>query len=153
MAPETELVWTSSDESVASVNNGTVTAVAEGEAVITVTAENGVSAECVITVVEPFVNPFTDVKEGDWYYDSVMWAGQNGITSGATETTFDYDGLSERCQVVTFLWRAAGEPEPETTVNPFTDVNEGHYFYKAVLWAYEKGISQGISDTEFVPFA
>ena len=84
---------------------------AEGTAVITATAATGAECSCTVTVEAaeiPFVNPFTDVKEGDWYYDSVMWAVKNQITSGATETTFNYDGLSERCQVVTFLWRAAG---------------------------------------------
>ena len=87
----------------------------------------------------PFVNPFTDVKEGDFFYDSVMWAVKGGITTGATETTFDPNGKCLRASVVTFLWRAKGCPEPKSTNNPFTDVKESDFFYKAVLWAVEEG--------------
>lgn len=101
----------------------------------------------------PFVNPFTDVTEGDWYYDSVMLAVKNGITTGATETTFDPEGKCLRASVVTFLWRAKGCPEPTTSVNPFTDVKESDFFYKAVLWAVEEGITNGITATTFAPYA
>ena len=101
----------------------------------------------------PFVNPFTDVKEGDWYYDSVMWAVKNGITTGATETTFDPNGKCLRASVVTFLWRAKGCPEPTMTNNPFTDVKESDFFYKAVLWAVEEGITNGTTATTFAPYA
>ncbi len=101
----------------------------------------------------PFVNPFTDVKEGDWYYDSVMWAVKNGITTGATETTFDPNGKCLRASVVTFLWRAKGCPEPTMTNNPFTDVKETDFFYKAVLWAVENGITNGTTATTFAPYA
>ena len=100
----------------------------------------------------PFVNPFTDVKEGDWYYDSVMWAVKNGITTGATETTFDPNGKCLRASVVTFLWRAKGCPEPTMTNNPFTDVKESDFFYKAVLWAVEEGITNGTTATTFAPY-
>ena len=102
---------------------------------------------------EPFVNPFVDVHEGDYFYDSVMWAVQNGVTSGTSATTFSPGDVCLRAQALTSLWRAMGSPEPETTVNPFTDVNEGDYFYKAVLWAYENGIAAGVSETEFGPGA
>ena len=101
----------------------------------------------------PFANPFTDVKEGDFFYDSVMWAVKNGITTGATSTTFDPNGKCLRAAVVTFLWRANGCPEPTTTVNPFTDVEESDFFYKAVLWAVEKGITNGTTATTFSPYA
>ena len=92
---------------------------------------------------------FTDLPGDSFYFDSVAWALENNITNGATETTFNPGGNCLRAQVVTFLWRAAGEPEPTTTVNPFTDVKETDFFYKPVLWAVEKGITNGISATEF----
>ncbi|MBE6951305.1 MAG: hypothetical protein E7451_08225 [Ruminococcaceae bacterium] len=101
---------------------------------------------------KPFVNPFTDVKEGDFFYDSVMWAVQEGITTGATETTFNPNGQCQRAAVVTFLWRAAGSPEPESTNNPFTDVKETDFFYKAVLWAVENEITNGLTATTFGPY-
>ncbi|MCI5649147.1 MAG: S-layer homology domain-containing protein [Fusicatenibacter sp.] len=96
-------------------------------------------------------NPFTDVSESDYYYEAVLWAYQNGITSGKTATTFEPNGNCTRGQVVTFLWRAEGKPEPETTENPFTDVNSEDYYYKAVLWAYENGITSGVTQTTFCP--
>ena len=94
-------------------------------------------------------NPFTDVPEDSFYIDPVLWAVENGITTGATATTFNPNGDLLRAQFVTFLWRAAGSPEPTSAENPFTDVKEGDFFYKAVLWAVEKGITNGISATEF----
>ncbi|MBR7179734.1 MAG: leucine-rich repeat protein [Oscillospiraceae bacterium] len=100
----------------------------------------------------PFINPFTDVKEGDWFYDAVCWAVKGGITTGATDTLFNPNGKCQRAQVVTFLWRAAGCPEPTTTNNPFSDVKESDFFYKAVLWAVEEGITNGTSDTAFSPY-
>ena len=96
--------------------------------------------------------PFTDVPVGAFYFDPVEWAVEEGITTGATDTTFDPNGNCLRGHVVTFLWRAAGSPEPTTTENPFTDVKEGDFFYKAVLWAVEKGITNGTSATEFSPY-
>ncbi|MBE7060482.1 MAG: hypothetical protein E7389_06630 [Ruminococcaceae bacterium] len=98
-------------------------------------------------------NPFTDVKTGNYFYDAVLWAAKENITSGTTDTTFSPNESCTRAQTVTFLWRAEGSPEPKTTINPFTDVKEGDYFYKAVLWAYENGITKGTSDTEFSPNA
>ena len=105
-----------------------------------------------ITVELPSNNPFTDVPEGTFYHDPVLWAVKKGITTGATETTFDPEGNLLRAQAVTMLWRAAGEPEPATAVNPFTDVKASDWYYDAVLWAVEKGITNGISATEFAPF-
>ena len=96
-------------------------------------------------------NPFTDVPEGSFYIDPVLWAVENGVTTGASDTTFNPTGTCKRAQVVTFLWRAAGSPEPTSTNNPFTDVKESDYFYKAVLWAVEKGITTGTSATTFNP--
>ena len=100
----------------------------------------------------PIANPFADVAEDSFYYDAVLWAVGNGITTGADETHFLPDAICQRASVVTFLWRAAGSPEPETTVNPFVDVHEGEYYYDAVLWALENGITTGIDGTHFAPF-
>ena len=102
---------------------------------------------------EPVVNPFTDVPEGAFYFDPVLWAVENSITSGTSATTFDPNGQCMRAHVVTFLWRAAGQPEPTNTENPFVDVKETDFYYKAVLWAVEKGITNGVSATHFGPFA
>ena len=99
------------------------------------------------------VNPFTDVPAGAWYEKPVLWAVENGITSGTSATKFGAGDVCSRYQVVFFLWKAAGSPEPKTTVNPFTDVNPGHFFYKAVLWAVENGITSGTSATTFGPTA
>ena len=96
-------------------------------------------------------NPFTDVKDGDFFYQPVLWAVEKGITNGATATTFGSYANCNRAAVVTFLWRAAGEPEPVSTDNPFTDVNETDFFYKPVLWAVENGITAGIDATHFGP--
>ena len=98
-------------------------------------------------------NPFTDVKAGEYYYKAVLWARENGITGGTSETTFGPDDNCTRAQVITFLWNAAGKPEPTTTENPFTDVKAGKYYYKAVLWAWENGITVGTSETTFSPKA
>ena len=95
-------------------------------------------------------NPFTDVKTTDWYYKPVLWAVEKGITTGTGTNTFSPKRECTRGEVVTFLWRAAGKPEPTTTVNPFTDV-EDSFYYKAVLWAVENGITTGTSKTTFAP--
>lgn len=96
-------------------------------------------------------NPFVDVSENEYYYNAVLWAYDNGITEGTDETHFSPDNGCSRAQVVTFLWRAMGKPEAETTNNPFEDVSENEYYYTAVLWAYENGITTGIDETHFAP--
>lgn len=93
---------------------------------------------------------FTDVEKGEYYYDAVLWAVENKITSGITATTFRPDMACTRGHIVTFLWRAAGSPKASGS-NPFTDVKEGDYYYDAVLWAVEKGITSGITATTFRP--
>ena len=100
-------------------------------------------------------NPFTDVPEGQYYYEPVLWAiGQEPqITTGTSADRFSPNATCTRAQVVTFLWRAMGEPEPAKKDNPFTDVKEGQYYYKAVLWAVEKGITTGTSSDKFSPNA
>ena len=97
------------------------------------------------------MNPFTDVEEEQYYYAPVLWAVENGVTNGLSPDSFGPDKTCTRGQVVTFLWRAAGSPEPESDENPFTDVKENDYFYKPVLWAVENGITNGTSDTSFSP--
>ena len=97
------------------------------------------------------VNPFTDVKADDYFHDAVLWAYFNGITTGTSATKFSPASTCTRGQVVTFLWRAMGEPEPETKENPFTDVKESDYYYKPILWAVENGITNGTSATKFSP--
>jgi uncharacterized membrane protein len=94
---------------------------------------------------------FTDVPSSQYYYDPVYWAVGKGITNGTGGSSFSPNANCTRGQIVTFLWRAAGEPEPTTTVNPFTDVSEKDYYYKAVLWAYENGITTGATSTTFNP--
>jgi hypothetical protein len=94
---------------------------------------------------------FTDVDEDAYYAEAVAWAVANEITKGTSETTFSPDDDCTRAQVVTFLWRYAGKPEPTTAENPFTDVEEGTDYYKAILWAYENGITTGTSETTFSP--
>ena len=96
-------------------------------------------------------NPFLDVNETHFYHDSVLWAVENGITNGVDATHFGSMGVCNRAQVVTFLWRAAGSPAPESTVNPFQDVAEGTWYTDAVLWAVEKGITNGVDATHFAP--
>ena len=94
-------------------------------------------------------NPFTDVKEKDFFYKAVLWAVENGITTGLDATHFGPGVPCNRAQVVTFLWRTAGSPEPTSANNPFTDVEAGQFCFDAVLWAVEQGITNGVSDTEF----
>ena len=97
------------------------------------------------------LNPFQDVPSNAYYFEAVNWAVANNVTNGTSETTFSPNVGCTRAQVVTFLWRAAGQPEPTEGTNPFTDVKEGTYYYKAVLWAVEKGITNGTSETTFAP--
>ena len=99
----------------------------------------------------PQTGVFVDVATGSYYEDAVDWAVENGITKGTDDTHFSPDGICTRAQAVTFLWRAAGSPAPKTNTMPFTDVNAGSYYYDAVLWAVENGITKGTSDTTFSP--
>ncbi len=98
-------------------------------------------------------NPFTDVKESDYYYKAVLWAAENGITAGTSPTTFSPDDYCLRCQVVTFLWAYAGAPDLDTADMPFEDVAQNAYYAKSVLWAVKNGITAGTSPTEFSPEA
>ena len=99
----------------------------------------------------PQTGVFVDVATGSYYEDAVDWAVENGITQGTDDTHFAPDGICTRAQAVAFLWRAAGSPKPETCTMPFADVPAGSYYYDAVLWAVENGITKGTSDTTFNP--
>ena len=96
-------------------------------------------------------NVFVDVPVGSYYEDAVSWAVKNSITQGTDSAHFSPDGICTRAQAVTFLWRAAGSPAPKSTEMPFTDVPAGSYYYDAVLWAVENGITVGTTETSFSP--
>ena len=112
---------------------------------------NAISALKEKTAPQPV--KFVDVPETAYYADAVDWAVENGITNGKDATHFAPKDDCTRAQIVTFLWRTAGEPEPATTVNPFVDVNPSAYYYKAVLWAVGEGITNGTDATHFSPNA
>ena len=96
-------------------------------------------------------NPLNDVQSDKYYYKAVLWAAETGVTSGTSDTMFSPNTGCTRAQVVTFLWRFVGSPEPTTTDNPFIDVQPGKYYYKAVLWAAETNVTAGTSDIAFSP--
>lgn len=97
---------------------------------------------------------FTDVKTEEYYAAPVLWATATGITDGMGNNQFCPDSACTRAQLATFLWRAAGKPEPKTTTSPFTDVQDtSAYYYKAVLWAAENNITKGVGDNKFDPDA
>ena len=96
------------------------------------------------------LNFFTDVHAEDYYYDAVLWAAQKGITGGMSDTLFAPNAACTRAQIVTFLWRSAGSPEPKA-LSSFADVPADAYYAKAVAWAVEHGITEGTSDTTFAP--
>ena len=112
---------------------------------------DGECTRCDETQDVPTQNPFEDVSEDEFYYEAILWAVGEGITNGVTTTHFAPDDLTTRGQIVTFLWRAAGEPEPESNENPFADVDESEFYYKAILWAVENGITNGVTKTTFAP--
>ena len=103
-------------------------------------------------IAEQVTNPFTDVYESDYYYDAVLWAVANGVTSGTSATTFSPNAPVTRAQMVTFLWRAYGSPKA-TGSNPFADVSADAWYYDAVLWAVANGVTVGTSATTFSPDA
>ena len=113
--------------------------------------QNGYCTMCGAEAPEVMENPFTDVADSDWYYNSVMWAKSTDVTGGKTATTFAPNEGCTRAQVVTFLWAANGKPEPKSFLNPFDDVADNAWYLKPVLWAVENGITGGISKHEFGP--
>ena len=96
---------------------------------------------------------FTDVQDSDYFYDAVLWAVGQNITSGTSTTTFSPNASCTRAQMVTFLWRAVGSPAPTSQTSSFTDVQTDTYYYKALLWAVENGITSGTTATTFSPDA
>ena len=125
-------------------------ATAKGYAFKTLDAAPAAPADPVISD-NPSAPQFKDVASDAYYADAVAWAVANNITAGTSNTTFSPNQACTRAQAVTFLWRAAGEPEPTRTSNPFRDVSSGQYYYKAVLWAVEEGVTSGMSATSFAP--
>ena len=97
------------------------------------------------------VNPFVDVPAGEFYTDAVLWAVENGVTGGVNATHFAPADKCNRAQIVTFVYRALGEPEVTTTENPFVDVPADEFYADAVLWALENGITTGVTNTHFAP--
>ena len=96
------------------------------------------------------LNFFTDVHAEDYYYDAVLWAAQKGITGGMSDTLFARTLPAPERRLLTFLWRAAGSPEPKA-LSSFADVTADAYYAKAVAWAVENGITNGTTDTTFGP--
>jgi hypothetical protein len=135
------------------------TAKNEGEKTFTCTVCGETRTEAIPATGEPEtpvkpekpVQSFRDVPADAYYADAVAWAVKKAVTNGTSADTFSPDDTCTRAQVVTFLWRAAGEPGPTTQTNPFADVEADAYYYKAVLWAVEKNITKGISATQFDP--
>lgn len=96
-------------------------------------------------------NPFTDVKEDYWFYDAVLWGVESKVAAGWTETTFEPFMGCTRGQIVTFIWRVFGQEKVQNAMNPFADLPESSYYYDAVLWAVEHGVTNGTSPTTFEP--
>ncbi|MGM9669553.1 MAG: S-layer homology domain-containing protein [Faecousia sp.] len=131
-------------------NDISVTNLGDGKYTFTMPASN-VTVNATFMEDNTMLNFFVDVPVDAYYYDAVLWAAEKGITNGTSDTTFSPDAPCTRAQVVTFLWRAAGCPTPNSSEMPFTDVVAGSYYEAAVLWAVEKGITNGTSATTFSP--
>lgn len=116
-------------------------------------ASGAVIATGTLNISRPGAVSFADVAASAYYAPAVNWAVAKGVTSGTSSTTFSPDMTVTRGQAVTFLWRAAGQPKALVPTNPFTDVAAGAYYYDAVLWAVQQGITNGTSDTAFSPDA
>ena len=151
-----EVICTSSDPNTVCVVNTqvnviTVKGLRDGKATLTIRC-GAYSKTLDVTVGSgKSASPYYDVSPDAKYFNAVMWATKNGITNGTDATHFSPDASCTRGQVVTFLWRAAGCPEPRRTTNPFVDVQKDSYCYKAVLWAYENGITNGTDASHFSP--
>ena len=144
-----EYTWATSDRSVVKISNGQLVGVKEGIATLTATAL-GTSYNIPVQVVAQAC-PFKDVEKGSYCYDAVLWAVDEGITKGIDKTHFAPDDVCTRGQIVTFLWREAGQPAPKLKKCPFKDVEKGSFCYDAVLWAVENGITNGTDKTHFDP--
>ncbi len=149
-----ELKWSTSNEDVAKVENGEVTAVAVGEATITVTTSNGKSAECKVLVTKKAPDtqlPFPDVDSESWYADAVRFVYTQGIMKGFDDNRFGPSELLSRSQFATILYRLEGEPSVEYSPSAFKDVDDGTFYTKAAMWAKETGVITGYDDGRFGP--
>ena len=137
--------WQSSDPSVLQVDeNGMMVGIKRGTAIISAAGGNQYST-CKVVV------RFSDVEESSYYYDDVLWAVDTGITSGVSDISFAPELTCTRAQLVTFLWRYNGSPEPDDGSTNFKDINSSDYYYKAVAWANQNEIVSGISSDSFAP--
>lgn len=153
------LHYVSNNENISVDSAGTITVKAGyvGNAEITITnvvnGEETSSKRITVTVTDnsESEDPFEDVSENDYYYKPVLWAVENGITEGTDQTHFSPEIDCTRAQVMTFLWRAAGKPEPSSNQTDFVDIPQDAYYRNAVLWGTEKGITSGVDQTHFAP--
>lgn len=115
-------------------------------------AQDGSFSNRVFTLLSiPAKTAFSDVASDSYYSDAVAWAVENDVTSGTGNNAFSPEANCTRAQIMTFLWRAYGSATPTCTSNPFADVDENAYYYDAILWAIENGITTGISADAFGP--
>ncbi len=167
-ATDQSIKWSTESDKIATVSSdGVVTGKRVGQTTLTASAENGtITRKLMVTVLKkgdsgssdnnsdkpkPIDTPFTDINAKDWYYSAVQWAVENNITAGTSATTFSPYHPCTRAQVVTFLWRLAGRPEPSSSENPFKDVGKNAWYYKAVLWAFENQVTNGTTSSTFSP--
>lgn len=124
----------------------------EGDALITEDLRYTFTiTEDTLLIADFFKAPFEDICGTDYFFDAVLWAVEEGITTGTSATKFSPKATCTRAQVLTFLWRSLGSPMPHSNESPFTDVTGGEYYYDAVMWAVGSGITTGTSDTTFSP--
>ena len=134
-------------------NGNAVAVTKQTETTYTFTMPAGkVSVDAAFAAIQTAIS-FRDVKPGDYFYGAVQWAVEKGITEGTGADTFSPSASCTRAQMVTFLWRAAGSPAPKNAANPFKDVSANDYYYDAVLWAVENGITSGTGADTFSPTA
>lgn len=132
--------------------SGTVTIDYTGRSTNSKTYTGTVEISVGISAAAPdFLLPFSDVNPTAYYYEPIRWAVYNGIAEGVSQTRFGVNEPCSRARIVTFLWRAAGSPMPRSTLTPFVDVLPGSYYYQAVLWAVENGITNGTGAATFSP--
>lgn len=101
--------------------------------------------------IEFTVELYSDISQNSFFYSAVKWASSNGVTYGTSNETFSPNKICSRAQAVTMLWRAAGSPPPSSTVTLFADVEPDKYYFEAVQWAVEQGITNGVNTLEFAP--
>ena len=122
--------------------------------IVSVTLPAGTTGDYTFTAIwEKVPLKFEDVPKGAWYYDAVTWGADEAITLGTTATTFSPERSCTRAQILTFLWRYAGMPTAKERQHSFTDVDETAYYYEAMLWGLEQGITTGTTATTFSPYA